>query len=761
LREASGLTQEELAEKAYLSAKNISDLERGKRRRPYPHTVRSLADALGLSEEERADLIAAVPKRGNAAATTTETLPEPTLPLAPTPLVGRERDLEEVKAFLGRPEVRLLTLTGTGGIGKTRLAMEAAREAADLFPNGAAFVALAPLNAAELVVLTVARSLGLRETEGRTPREALCAYLREKRFLLVLDNFEHLLAAAPEMAALIESCPDLTLLVTSRAPLRVRGEQEWPVPPLALPISTRSPAMEEVLGSPSGRLFVERARAASPAFELEESNAAAVAAICWRLAGLPLALELAAVRIRFLSPSSLLARLDRALSAGWARDVPDRQRTMRATLDWSHDLLSEPEKVLFRRLSVFFGGFSLEAAETVNDDDDDVVDPLARLVEQSLVTTEQNAAEDEVRYGMLEPVRQYGKEKLEESGEAEEAQRRHAAYFLDLAERAAPELTRAGQAASLERLGREHDNLRAALRWLLIRGDIEGAARIGWGALWFWYIHGHISEGRGWMERALRHGGAPTPGGRAMILAAIGALAWREGDNDRAEAALEEGERLARKSGDLEVLARALLARGYVATNRGEGARAEAALAESGRLYRGLGDPWGAGLALMGGVHVALAEGDPARAERLLAEAEEPLRASGAPWGLGAALSMRALLMQFRGDDALAVPLLRESVALSMSLADTPSLGVELANLAGALATLGWGERAARLFGAAEALRERTGLAIRFAPWHELYERHLEALRAQLDADELAVAWAEGRVLAPEEAVAEALAKST
>jgi transcriptional regulator with XRE-family HTH domain len=296
LREASGLTQEELAEKAYLSAKNISDLERGKRRRPYPHTVRSLADALGLSEEERADLIAAVPKRGNAAATTTETLPEPTLPLAPTPLVGRERDLEEVKAFLGRPEVRLLTLTGTGGIGKTRLAMEAAREAADLFPNGAAFVALAPLNAAELVVLTVARSLGLRETEGRTPREALCAYLREKRFLLVLDNFEHLLAAAPEMAALIESCPDLTLLVTSRAPLRVRGEQEWPVPPLALPISTRSPAMEEVLGSPSGRLFVERARAASPAFELEESNAAAVAAICWRLAGLPLALELAAVR---------------------------------------------------------------------------------------------------------------------------------------------------------------------------------------------------------------------------------------------------------------------------------------------------------------------------------------------------------------------------------------------------------------------------------------------------------------------------------
>ncbi len=760
LREAAGLTQEELAEKADLSAKNISDLERGERRRPYPHTVRSLADALGLSEDERADLIAAVPKRGNAAATITETLPKPTLPLSPTPLVGRERDLEEVKAFLGRSDVRLLTLTGTGGIGKTRLALEAAREAADLFPDGAVFVALASLNAAELVVLTVARSLGLRETEGQAPREALHAHLSQKRLLLVLDNFEHVAEAASEVAELIESCRDLTVLATSRAPLRIRGEQEWPVPPLALPISTRSPAVERVLGSPSGRLFVERARAASPAFELEEGNAAAVAAICWRLAGLPLALELAAVRVRFLSPSSLLARLDRALSTGWARDVPDRQRTMRATLDWSHDLLSEPEKALFRRLSVFFGGFLLEAAETVNDDED-VVDLLGRLVEQSLVTTEQNAVEDEARYGMLEPVRQYAKEKLEESGEAEETRRRHAAYFLDLAERAAPELTRAEQAASLERLGREHDNLRAALGWLLDRGDIEGAARIGWGALWFWYIHGHISEGRGWMERALRHGGASTPGGRAKILVAIGGLAWREGDNDRAEAALEEGERLARESGDWEVLARALLARGYVATNRGERERAEAALAESGRLYRGLGDPWGAGLALMGGVHVALAEGDPARAERLLAEAEKPLRASGAPWGLGAALSMRALLMQFRGDDAPAVPLLRESVGLSMSLADIPSLGVELANLAGALASLGWGEHAARLFGAAEALRERSGMAIRFAPWHELYERHLEALRAQLDADELAAAWAEGRALAPEEAVAEALAEST
>jgi predicted ATPase/DNA-binding XRE family transcriptional regulator len=422
LREAAGLTQEELASRAGLTAKAISALERGERKRPYPHTVRSIADALELPEEERASLRGSVRKkdaRGPAAAAPELAVPEP-----PTPLLGWERELSEIDAFLRDRGVRLLTLTGTGGVGKARLALQAAREVAELFPDGVVFVALAPLGDPDLVLPTVAQALGLREAGTQTPREALRVFLKEKRFLLVLDNLEHLLRAEPDVADLIEVCPDLTVLATSRAPLRVRGEQEYPVEPLSLPASTLSPDPEQVLDSPSGRLFAERARAASPAFELSPANAAAVASICWRLDGLPLALELAAAKVRFLDPATLLSRLDRALSAGWARDLPERQRTMRAALDWRYDLLDGPQRRLFGRLSVFAGGFTLEAAEAVGAGGevlpDDVLYLLEGLVEQSLVTAGPDADGGGVRYGMLEPVRQYALEKLEEVGGAEE-----------------------------------------------------------------------------------------------------------------------------------------------------------------------------------------------------------------------------------------------------------------------------------------------------------------------------------------------------
>ncbi|MGH3146222.1 MAG: ATP-binding protein, partial [Rubrobacter sp.] len=356
---------------------------------------------------------------------------------------------------------------------------QAAREAAGLFPDGVVFVALAPLGDPALVLPTVLKSLGLREAAGKTSREHLREYLREKRLLLVLDNFEHVLEAAPEVGGLVESCPGLTVLVTSRAPLRVRGEQEYPVGPLALPPSADSPAAEDVSGSSSGRLFAERAKEASPAFEITEENAALVAAICWRLDGLPLALELVAAKIRFLGPAALLSRLDRALEAGGARDLPERQRTMRGTLDWSYELLSEPEKGLLARLSVFAGGFPLEAVEAVVEGEKpgeaDVLMLLGNLVEQSLVLAEPEA--EYVRYRMLEPIRQYAKEKLEEDTAVS---LRHAQYFLDLAEEAEPRIKGQDQVEWLDRLEAENGNLRAAIGRSLEAGDAQTAARFGW-----------------------------------------------------------------------------------------------------------------------------------------------------------------------------------------------------------------------------------------------------------------------------------------
>ena len=756
VREAAGLTQEDLAARAGLSAKGISDLERGARRRPHPHTVRALADALELSEDQRAALVAAVPKRGDTTPADRATGSGSILPVPPTPLVGRERNLKEVVRFLRRREVRLLTLTGTGGVGKTRLALEAARDAGEFFMDGVAFIALAPLNNAELVVSSVVRSFGLRETTGQSPREALLAYLRAKQLLLTLDNFEHLLEAASEVSWLIETCPNLTVLVTSRAPLHVQGEQEYLVPPLALPASTRSPTVEEVVGSPSGRLFMERARAASPAFGLDEANAAAVASICWRLAGLPLALELAAAKVRFLDPAMLLSRLDRTLSAGWSRGLPERQRTVRATLDWSHDLLSEAEKALFRCLSVFAGGFTLEAAEAVGAagrevNAEDVLGLLERLVEQSLVEAE--VAGKEPRYRMLEPVRQYALQKLEESGEARTIGRGHASYFLALAERAYPELMGARQVDWLERLDLENDNLMAAVSWALDAGETETAARLGW-ALWlFWMIRGYQHEGRRWMEAVLER--ELSPALRARALVAVASLAYGYGDYEWCERYSEEGLKLSQQVGDKIGVAWARFGLGVVALSRTDHEEATPRLQEALRSFRQADEDFGVARATICLGMVALMRGDMGRAKGAFEEALMVARRIGDRTGACITLYNLAQVALSRGDHDRAGSLFEEGLILSEQVADRANVAYCVEGLATVAEAQGKAERSARLLGAAEGLLEVLGAPVYtyYKPDPSLYERTKASARSRLGEEVFEEAWAGGRAMTFERAV--------
>jgi predicted ATPase/DNA-binding XRE family transcriptional regulator len=761
LRETGGLTQEELASRAGLTAKAISALERGERQRPYPHTVRALADALGLSGNKRSALLAAVPNRGAKAAPAAAQA-QPKLSVPHTSLLGRERELEEIQDFL--QEIRLLTLTGTGGVGKTRLALEVARRAEDLFPDGVAFVGLAPLSDAALVVSTIAQALGLSELEGRTVREALHAYLKEKRLLLVLDNLEHLLEVVPEVIALMEACPDLTVLGTSRAPLRVRGEQEYPVEPLGVPDPTRTPLVEEVSVAPAVELFIERARASSPSFELTEANAAAVAAICWRLNGLPLALELAATQTRFLGPTALLSRLDRALEAGGARDLPERQRTMRSTLDWSRDLLHEPEKELFARLSVFSGGFTLEAAEAVGATegaaDEDVLALLGNLVEQSLVLAEPDEGGDGVRYGMLEPVRQYALEKLGESGEEESVRSRHARYYLALVKRAGPELRGHDQAIWLGRLETELDNLRAVLRWSVENGGAQEIAQMAWMSWTYWWLSGHISEGRRWMEEALASEPEMLASTRATLLFVAATLGQALSDFESTQRMIEESMEIYRSLGDEMGFYYASGTAGLIAVGQGRYEEGLALMEESGERRLELGDKWPAANMFGFSASVALRMGDRARARRLAKRSLSLGREIGAREAVSVALSTLASTARAEGDHERARRLLGEGLIFSSEVGDGTNVAYYLGGLASIAASEDDLERAARLWGAAEAILEKIEvIAYPHAADRSFNDQQLATARAKLDERKWEEAWEEGGTMTIEEAVGYALEK--
>jgi predicted ATPase/transcriptional regulator with XRE-family HTH domain len=764
LREAAGLTQEELASKAGLSARAISVLERGERKRPYPHTVRSIADALALSEEERTALFAAVPGRSAApAAAFPAAVPGTGLPPTPTTtLVGREQDLKAVATFLGQPGVRLLTLTGTGGVGKTRLAMEAVREAAGLFPDGAAFVALAPVGDAGLVVPTVARSLGLREAGGRSPLEALRAHLSEKRFLLVLDNLEHVLEAAPEVGGLVESCPGLTVLVTSRAPLRVRGEQEYPVGPLALPPSADSPAAEKVAGSSSGRLFAERARASSPTFEITEESAPAVASICRRLDGLPLALELVAARTRFLSPAALLLRLDRALEAGGARDLPERQRTMRATLDWSYDLLHDPEKELFRRLSVFAGGFTLEASEAVGTEDEETGDVLllGNLIEQSLILAEAEEG-DEIRYRMLEPVRQYALEKLKEGGGAEKIQRRHAAFYLALAEEAEPRIKGQDQVEWLDRLEAENNDLRTAIGWSLEADDAPSAARLGWALAMYWVMRARQSEGRRLMEQTLARSADAPAGVRARAIWALSVCIYGSGDDERFMALCEEGVDLSRKAGDARTEAYSLGMMGFAALQLGDLDRAARVLEMALGMDRERDDAWGAAHVLIHLAVVTRSRGERPRATRYAEEALALARQTGDRFAAEGALQLLAQMAWASDEREDAAGRWREALEMASEVGTTVDSAYCMQGLAAVAEARGEARRTARLLGAAETLLEAAGLVLHAYARNVPHERAASSARERPGDQAWTAAHDEGRAMSFEEAVAYALEGGT
>ena len=757
LRKLAGLTQEELATRAGLTSKAVSLLERGVRKRPYPHTIRSLADALELSESERASLLAAVPGKDSAGATAA---PASTLPVRLAPLVGREWEVGEIDRSLGEDAVRLLTLTGPGGIGKTSLGVEAARRAAGRFPAGLAFVALAPLADAALVMPTVSQTLGLRETAGLRPLEALGQHLRHKTFLLLLDNFEHVVDAAPEVAELLGACPGLCVLVTSRASLRVRGEREYPVSPLAVPDPTRNPGAGDVAAAPAARLFVDRARATSPSFELTKANAAAVAAICWRLDGLPLALELAAAQTRFLGPTALLSKLDRALEAGGARDLPERQRTMRSTIDWSHDLLHEPERRLFVRLSVFTGGFTLEAAEEVGAvETDDVSVLLGNLVEQSLVVAETDA-DVGMRYGMLEPIRQYASGRLLETGEESLLRRRHARWYTRFAEEADEQLMGSEQGDWLDRLETEHDNLRSALRWSLEGNEPEDGLRLAT-ALWrMWNARGYMQEGRDWLEKALSSTNDSPSVARAKATNVAGALAYQQGDVDSARELFEKSIEVSRELGDEGYFSRTACNLANVMLDLGEYTEARELFEQCLVIDRKLGDKSRMAYSLGGLADVYYSTGDLDKGADYYGRSLALHRELDDRRSVALTLHNLGEIVLKQDDPKSAENLYKESLKMAREIDDRWLTIQMLPGLASLFAVQGRLERAVTVLAAADALRREIGFEFQADAVAD-HDRTVELARASLPADRFEAAWQAGSDSSLEEAATFALQGET
>ena len=753
LRIAAGLTQETLAERSGLSLNAISALERGKRRHPYPRTVQVLAEALGISDEERRLLADSLPKR--IARLPLEHARPHAIPVPTTPFFGRRQEIESVVTLLRSRDVRLLTLTGPGGVGKTRLALRVATDLRDDYADGAWFVSLAPIADPSLVMSAIVQALALRGEADATSRDVLIQFLSGREVLLVLDNFEQVPAAAPALADVLANCPGVTAIVTSRLSLRVDGEQEFPVPPLDLPGTESGLSLAEIAGIPAVALFVQRARSVRPAFAITSANAGTIAELCARLDGLPLAIELAAARSRLLTPLAILGRLtDRlTLLTGGGADRPVRLQTMRGALAWSFDHLGPDEQVLFRRLSIFVGGCMLDAVDAVAGDDDrppseassgatvdpHLLDRIEVLVDHSLLLAGE-AADGEVRLGMLETIREYGFEELVASGEEQAIRNAHARYFLQFVTAARKDIEGPARRAAHVGIERELDNIRAAMAWLHGSGDVETAQQLGNEMARFWIDLGYISEGRSWLENVVAMMGSVPAEIQVEALYWAAGFANLQEDSKRAAHLATEALTLAREHGNVLGVAMALtqLAEALAAT---EIERAQALAEEALDIFREGGNRIMEGMTLRQLGSFAHRQHDDERAVAYHTSALTLWRELDHPWGVPAALRELAESALARGDLVTARTQYQESLLRWRLLGERLHMSDCLRGLARVALSSGDGETATMLLSAQARLDQAMG----YVHARDLVAELIEDVKSAMDADRYNELWQAGQ----------------
>jgi predicted ATPase/DNA-binding XRE family transcriptional regulator len=748
LREAAGFTQEELATIAGLSVHAISALERGERRRPHLETVRALSAALDLPPEQRDALIASA--RGRAPALATE-IGADRLPLAPTPMLGRDPELRRLRQWIADPAARLISIVGPGGVGKTRLAIAIAQEIALEGTSRVVFVALASLRDKAVVASTIAESFALADTAGDALPDRLRVVCHNVPTWMVLDNFEHLMAAAPLVAMMLAAVPSLRILVTSRAPLHLRGEREFALNPLGCGTDADEAIPTELARAPAVRLFLDRIRDLVPDFRLTAANAASVRAICVRLDGLPLALELASRWMKVLPIDELLRRLKdpERLSAAAPLDAPERHRTMTAAVAWSVQLLAPDEQRALRRFGALPGRFSIDAAaavlqgETDANRDDDAVRLVAGLLDKGLILrAETSAVPTRPAYYMLETVRAYALSALNAAGEYDNAVSGLEQYCRIEASRAAEGLIGPSQVAWLDRAREDLESYRATLAWLIEQGEVAKAAAIAWSLLMFLVIRGHATEGRRWFETLLDH--PLSSAAEVQSLIGAGTLQYLHGDLPLSHDTLLRAVGLSRDHDLPSLHAHAAMILGHVEYSMGNFEMARTLFAMSARQFHGRAEPWVVGNALGGLAWVALAEGDRAEAEQRIHEAAGVLGVLG-PWFRALGNYLSALLAVQAGDANRALSAVRESLVLLRETQDRFGVMYAFAPLAGAASLLredGW---VARLVGASDALTERSGVRSVDPMGQKLWDRARLGAQTRLGPEKWARAYEAGR----------------